>query len=1006
LVVSQPTAIPPVLPPLAAAKPPAASTPASSSLPRVAHAPAGLLNGKLDIANAFISQVYLEFANKGLVEWIISALKDTGSDLDMVSASLVDEIEQRDLTSSFPLSEPIAVGAVDTPTAFVITHAITLPIREGDVFYSHTFGVAPLPAPPHLIMGQPWLKRHLPHALDAIANFGKLHDDIPVISTARPVYTGTLTPSRSPARSPASPLKPTTVSGGGGISTPTPPSPPSEPLTPKSQWASCLRVRIDIEEALRYKACRIMAKTRSTPVAPTTDPGVRGLTGNKDGWLDSIPKMFRQFANSVFSDEAANVLPEHRPEHDCTITLKEGATLKPCKLYDMSSEELEQLKKLLDLELQRGFIRPSASQSSAPVFFVRDPSSGTRSGQLRLVVDYRDLNSKIKLDEYPIPLTRQVMNDLANAHWITTFDVRSGFANIRMSPGSEPLTAFKTAYGLYESTVMPMGLATAPSVFQRFINSILNPYLGHFCHAYLDDVVVFTLTDDLTLHQEQVAKVLKTFADNQLRLKPHKCKWFRKEVDFLGFNVVCGKGIRMAADKIQALRDLKPPRGVSDLRSILGMFGFYDKLIPHYSDTVACLNELLRKDAPWNWTPTCQKAFDTLLSSVKDDLFLRGFSHDRRTRLSTDSSDVAYAGMIEQLFDDGWHPVLFFHHKFKDAEKNWDGPDKELYAIVFAFDTYRHFLAQSRHPIEVHSDHRNLAKFMFTSNLLKSHDGRLGRWWQLLSQCNFEIQYLPGKENIIPDFLSRYGFEASADLPSCILLPEKRFSPKALADIHSWFKKSNLAPNVREILERRFANSSAKSENQNSSPDPVPELTPLPSPAMRAAYLAERPAASPIAEPTAPPVPSTMGHPCPADLPDPHSPIPAITAQPAPAVPAAAPALRPALTEPSTTERTASSAPAVPATKAPPRLPAVPDTTSPPRDRLVTSSLSHRQRPLADSLRLTEYSGSQIDPILEPPHVRRGSDRRGIGFPSPGLEENRGLPLSPVINDKDDNLPH
>jgi hypothetical protein len=582
-----------------------------------------------------------------------------------------------------------------------------------------------------------------------------------------------------------------------------------------------MRIRIAIDECLQEKEAD--AYIRKT----LEDPGVRGLTGNREGWLETIPREFRHYANTVFSDEAANELPKHRAHHDCKIELREGETLKQSKLYDMSRAELEQLKKLLDLELQRGFIRPSESNSSAPVFFVRDPSSGTRSGQLRLVVDYRDLNSKIKLDEYPIPLTRTVMNDLAGADWITSFDVRSGFANLRVAPGHEKLTAFKTFYGLYEYTVMPMGLATAPSIFQRFINSILNPYLGIFCHAYLDDVVIFT-RGSLDKHREHVSQILSLFKQNELRLKPHKCKWFRKEVDFLGFNVVCHKGVRMAADKIQALRDMKPPRGVNDLRSLLGAFGFYDKLIPHYSDTVACLNDLLKKDTPWSWPPDGpqQRAFQKLLASVRDDVYLRAFDPEKQIRLSTDASDVAYAGMIEQEFPDGWHPILFFHHKFKDGEKGWDGPDKELYAIVYAFSHYRHFLAQPKFPVQVFSDHRNLAKFMFSTNLLKSHDGRLGRWWETLSQCNFQIQYLPGKDNVIPDFLSRYGYEASAELPTRTLLAESRFSPKALADIQNWFKNSKVTPNIREMLEKRFA------KNQNSSVDPVPPKNfPPPDPA-------------------------------------------------------------------------------------------------------------------------------------------------------------------------------
>jgi hypothetical protein len=770
-----------------------------------------LRTGCLDIANDLFLTGSFEFAEEGLVEKSVVFLMDTGAGMDLVTSQLVDSLEKKNLCSRFALLVPVQMGSVKEPNAFSVTHAVTLPCRINDRFFEHTFGIAPLPAPPHVILGKPWMEQFCPEVLDYLSSFGALEFGSPDSRHHVRKSTFTTSPPLGPTQAPDLAPPPLAL-------------PPS--TNPQAAFSAggdfSLICAVQAEEARRKDAldrATLVLTTRAAldhaledryltlrTMVTSTDPGVRGLTGNQEGWLATIPEEFRRFADSVFSDQGASKLPPLRPGYDCQITLKDGAVLKTSKLYDLSREQLEVLDKLLKAELAKGFIRPSRSDSSAPVFFVRDPPSESRNlGQLRLVVDYRDLNSKVVLDDYPIPLSRQVMNDLAGADWITTFDVRSGFANLRMAPGSESATAFKTHYGLFESVVMPMGLATAPSVFQRFINSVLNPFLGVFCHAYLDDIVIHT-KGSLEKHKDQVRQVLEVLHRNDLHLKPHKCQWFRKEVSFLGFHVECGKGVRMADDKLQALRATPAPRSVTDLRSFLGALGFYDRFIPHYSDVVACLTDLTKKGAPWVWSSTCQRAFDTLLASLRNDVFLAGFDPDRPIRLSTDSSDVAYGGMLEQPDDHGnWRPVLFFHHKFKDGEKGWDGPDKELYAIVFAFDRYRHFLAQPRFPVQVFSDHRNLAKFMFTSNLLKSHDGRLGRWWEALSQCNFEIQYTPGEKNVVPDFLSRYGFEASAELEPQMLLPARRFSQKALHDIESWFKRTPTAPNVRRLLEERFA---------------------------------------------------------------------------------------------------------------------------------------------------------------------------------------------------------
>lgn len=547
------------------------------------------------------------------------------------------------------------------------------------------------------------------------------------------------------------------------------------------------------------------ARMRSSALRPCDeDAGVRGLTGNKEGWLDTIPEPFRRFAPTVFSDEAANELPPHRPDLDCKITVREGEKLRTTKVYDMSKEQLTTLKALLDLELQRGFIRPSKSSSSAPVFFVTDPPSESRNkGQLRLVVDYRDLNTKIDLDEYPIPPTRTVMARLPSAKIFTKFDVRSGFSNIRMASGSEQYTAFKTFFGLFEYQVMPMGLATAPSVFQRFINHVLAPYLDLFCFAYLDDIIIFSESEEE--HQKHVTLILEALEKNSLHLKPAKCVWGVSEVSFLGYTAVAGKGIRMSKDKVDKISALEPPRNVREVREVLGLINFYGKFVPHYSDICAPINHLTGKDVPWNWTAECDNAFRRLLAAIREDVFIAGFDPDRPITLETDASDVAYGYVISQPDDSGQlRPVAMDHHKFPKHQINWDIHDKELAAIVHAFDRYRHFLAQPRFPVSVISDHRNLAKFMFSTDLLKSHDGRLGRWWQILSQARFVIEYRSGSENVVADFLSRY--QQDPPTPSGhVLLPLHRFSTKAQADIEAWFKKSKQEKNIRQKLEDDFA---------------------------------------------------------------------------------------------------------------------------------------------------------------------------------------------------------
>jgi hypothetical protein len=714
----------------------------------------------------------------------VKSLLDSGADVDLISESLVHDLD----LETIPLKKAIRLGSVKENHAMTLRTAVDIRHRIARKRTSHRFILAPLQGEPQIICGRPWMRTHCPELLDTIVNYGKKQ-------------------------------KPT-ISGGGE----------QKPLLTQKQARvlHLFHTRSQVCEALDWWEEQEAMVAR---VATGGDPGIRGLTGNKEGWEDTIPPEFKKYSQTVFSDRVLQERAPPRPGFECKITLKEGETLKKQDYYQLPPHQLANLKALIDNEIASGISVPSSAPHASPGFFVTDPGSK----QERWVVNYQELNAKSLKDAYPLPRINTIIERASGSRYISVVDVSKAFSMIPMHPDSQSLTAYTTPFGMFEYTSMPMGLANAPSIWQRFLNSILGPLLHDICFAYVDDIVIFSETREQ--HILDCKKVLDVLEQHGLHLKPHKCQWFREEVEFLGFTIVAGRGVRMSDDKLQGIRDMERPRRVKDLRMLLGTLGFYDKFIPHYSDYTACMTDLLKKDVPWEWKEDPhERAFQKLKESFCKDVFLVAADPEKPYRLSTDASDVAYAGKIEQQDELGnWRPVLMFSHKFKDGEKGWDGPDKELYAIVHAFTTYRRWLSQPKHTVEVYSDHRNLAKFMFTSNLLKSHDGRLGRWWQELSQCNFVINYTPGTENVVPDFLSRYNLEDSVDLDPSQLLPAHRFSPKALADIDAWFRSAKDAEGIRKRLETSFSlrpdndNSAMRklleSKKLNDSSDPVPTPT-------------------------------------------------------------------------------------------------------------------------------------------------------------------------------------
>lgn len=727
----------------------------------------------------------------------VEILPDTGAQINLVSHELLEDLG----IPSETLEKPIRVGSVNDPQAMIIRKRVKLRHQIGGRNFEDDFFVAPLQGKPDLILGTPWMKNHCPEILDALRQIGT-----------------------NPQRT-----KISTLRGGGETKK-------EWDLIKELDWqdkiqarrVQILYLRAAVSEALEEK----QEDRRVMRAAIQGDPGIRGLTGNKEGWRETIPPEFRDFTETVFSDSVLHKSAPPRPGFECKITLKDGETLTKRNPYELPYHQLQNLKALLDNEEAAGVIRRSEAPHAMPGFFVTDPGSK----QERWVVDFREINEKCKKDAYPLPRVNTIIERAARAKFVSTLDISKAFAMIPMQESSKELTAFTTPHGMFEYNVMPMGLANAPSIWQRFIDSILGPYSHDFCFAYLDDILIVSETKED--HVKHCRKILEVLQKHGLHAKPHKCHWFQKEVEFLGFRIIAGKGVTMAADKLQGIRDMEAPKRVKDLRTLLGVFGYNERFAPHYSDCTACLTDLLKKDVPWEWTEERQKAFEELKRRFMEEILLVGWQPGKPIRMFADASDVSHAVWLEQQQEDGaWKPFLLSSHKFKDGEKGWDGPDKELFAIVDAFDRYRKWLAQPGCTVQVFSDHRNLAKFMFTSSLLKSHDGRLGRWAQELSQCDFEIQYLPGTENVGADWLSRYNLPDSVELDGRQLLPAYRFSKKALTDIAHWFRSQKDSLGLRKRLEQSFAGREKENapltsifsslgwpeaEKLNDSPDPVP----------------------------------------------------------------------------------------------------------------------------------------------------------------------------------------
>jgi predicted aspartyl protease len=394
-----------------------------------------------------------------------------------------------------------------------------------------------------------------------------------------------------------------------------------------------------------------------------------------------LPPEYQEFAD-VFNAKSANSLPPHREGVDHSIDLVPGPDGKGPDppfgpLYPMTKDELIVLKKLLTDLADKKFIRPSSSPAAAPVLLVKKPGGG-----VRFCVDYRALNAMTKKDRYPLPLIHETLERVGKAKWFSKFDVVGAFHRVRVKEGDEWKTAFRTRFGLWEWLVTPFGLTNAPGTFQRYINSVLAPYLDDFASAYVDDVLVYT-DGSLEEHRSHVRKVLEKLREAGLYLDVTKSEFEVKRTKYLGFVIEAEKGVSMDPAKVEAVVNWARPTTVRGVRGFLGFANFYRQFIRNYSDIAAPLTNLTGKNVPFHWSDAADAAFQRIKRMFISAPILLQFDPKRQTVVEADSSGWASGGVLMQYDDnDVLRPCAFLSKKNTPAECNYQIHDKELLAII------------------------------------------------------------------------------------------------------------------------------------------------------------------------------------------------------------------------------------------------------------------------------------------------------------------------------------
>ena len=382
-------------------------------------------------------------------------------------------------------------------------------------------------------------------------------------------------------------------------------------------------------------------------------------------------------------------------------------------------------------------------------------------------MDYRMLNSLLPKVEkahtkakgvltlVPIPKIDEIYARLEGSAVYSTFDMRSGYYHLELTPESQPKSAFVVGGpkgDKWEFKRCPFGLTQAPAYFQALVNQVLEGI--DFAFGYLDDILIYS--PDMECHLKHVRILFERLRGADLKLTKRKCSFLKAHVQYLG-HYISGQGLEPVPEKLEALVKMPPPKDVTEVRKFLGFVGYYCKFIPRYSDVARPLTNLTQKDSLFDWTPNCQTSFEMLKGFLLEEPVLKYPKPDQPYVLYTDASKYAWAGVLTQAYQHSmeggekeiFHPVTYVSGLFKGPQLNWAVLVKEAYAIYMAARKLHYYISNA--DTTIRSNHMPLRKFLMKN----TKNATVNNWAVAIEDYNLKFEYIKGIKNTLADTMSR-----------------------------------------------------------------------------------------------------------------------------------------------------------------------------------------------------------------------------------------------------------
>ena len=447
--------------------------------------------------------------------------------------------------------------------------------------------------------------------------------------------------------------------------------------------------------------------------------------------------------------------------------------LPQAKPYRMAPAELAKLEKMLTYLISKGLISPSTADVASSCFFVKKKDLDSEGNhKLRFVIDFRMLNSLTVRDITPVPILGQLIDEMAGSKYFSVLDNPQAFYHriLDTEDESRPLTTFVTPFGAYMWNVSCFGPTNSPAGWNKFMAERFGPTteFARFTKAFVDDVCIHT-KGDWDTHLDHLRRVMTKMRDEGLRPNFNKCHFGLKKATYLG-NVVSRRGRQPDPGKTAALQEMPIPTSPGDVRRFLGLANYFSDWIPRFAEKCSVWNKVRANNTTRAQfdehfaahRDECIASYESLRDSLITEPILVLPDFERKFFVVADSSQTTIGAALMQEHDGKLKPVSYFSQSLPKARHSWAIHLKEMLAIVEACEKYRHFLMY-RH-FDIVTDHRPLVHIMTQDKLSWTQ----ARWLDKLALFDFDIKYLPGKDNVVADLLSRpngSGIDASVLVP-------------------------------------------------------------------------------------------------------------------------------------------------------------------------------------------------------------------------------------------------